>query len=156
VLALKDRRIQGTVQNNSATTSFTTLALFAPDGKTILTNGGGSGLLQLWRTPAHRDRASELRQFIWQSGTITSAAFAPNGAFIASGTQDHQVLLWKMPERQEVEEQLKGRLVLVEKHLETSSREVRVWAELNRPKWELIPGGRATMVIPPELQQRSR
>jgi WD40 repeat protein len=147
VLSLKEQRSEGTVHNNSATTNFTTLALFAPDGKTILTNGGGSGLLQLWRTPSHRGRASELRQFIWQNGPVTSAAFSPDGRFMVSGTQD-QVLLWTMPDRKEVEEQLKGKLVLVEKHLETSSREVRVWAELNMPSWELIPGGRATMVIP--------
>ena len=51
--------------------------------------------------------------------------------------------------KKEVESSLEGRLTLVEKALDTQSRQVRVWAELSNPGW-LIPGSRATMVVPPQ------
>jgi WD40 repeat protein len=160
VLSLESRQIQGTLQNPTGSSNFSTMALFAPDGKTILTNGGGAGRLQLWRAPSVQGRASELRQLIWNTGAATCGAFAPEGAtgpegsaFAVTGTQDHHVLLWALPSKKEVEERLTARLLLVEKQLDSRSREVRVWGELNNPGW-LIPGGLATMVVP--LSQKPR
>ena len=128
------------------------MALFAPDGKSILTNGSAPGKLQLWRTPPKHGRASELRHFVWTKGTATCGAFAPEDSFLVTGTQDHQVLVWTMPEKNEVESRLGGRLILVEKHLDTQSRQVRVWAELKEtPSW-LIPGSRATIVVLPQTK----
>lgn len=148
--SLTDKQIEGSLQNPSESMSFSTMALFAPDGKTILTNGSAPGKLQLWRTPTSQGRGSELRQFIWTKGTATCGAFAPEeGKFAVTGTQDAQVLVWDMPEKKEVESRLSARLSLVEKHLDTHSRQVRVWAELQDPGW-LIPGMRATMVVPPQ------
>jgi WD40 repeat protein len=149
LLTLEDRQIVGTLQNPpSDATNFSTMALFSPDGKTILTN---AGKLQLWRTPATQTRGSELRQFIW-SGTATCGAFAPekpeNGAFAVTGTQDHKVLVWRMPSQEEIDSRLEARLTLVERDLDTHSRHVRVWAELESPEW-LIPGMQATMVVLP-------
>jgi hypothetical protein len=68
-----------------------------------------------------------------------------------TGTQDHQVLVWAMPSEGEVEKLPTAHLVLVEKSRDTSTRQVRVWAELDRdnPGW-LIPGGTATLVVPPQ------
>ncbi len=125
------------------------MALFSPDGKTILTNGSAAGKLQLWRTP-RAGAGLGARQFIWTKGTATCGAFAPEGnTFVVTGTQDHQVLVWAMPEKDEVESRLKANLTLVEQHLDTQSRQVRVWAELQNPGW-LIPGSPATMVVPPQ------
>jgi WD40 repeat protein len=150
LLSLADKQIEGTLQNPSEAMNFSTMALFSPDGKTILTNASAPGKLQLWRTPASQARASELRQFIWMKGTATCGAFAPeDGSFAVTGTQDHQVLVWSMPGKEEVESRLKAQLTLVEKNLDTQSRQVRVWAELNSPEW-LFPGMRATMVVPPQ------
>jgi WD40 repeat protein len=149
LLSLADKQIEGTLQNPSDAMNFSTMALFGPDGKTILTNGPAPGKLQLWRTPAGQARASELRQFIWMKGTATCGAFAPENSFAVTGTQDHQVLVWTMPEKDEIESRLEATLTLVEKHLDTQSRQVRVWAELQNPGW-LIPGTRATMVVPPQ------
>jgi WD40 repeat protein len=150
LLSLADKQIEGTLMNPSDAMNFSTMALFSPDGKTILTNGSAAGKLQLWRTPVET-RASELRQFVWTKSAATCGAFAPeDGSFVVTGTQDdHQVLVWAMPEKNEVEVPLKANLTLVEKHFDTQSRQVRVWAELQNPGW-LIPGSHATMVVPPQ------
>ncbi|HTU17276.1 MAG TPA: HlyD family efflux transporter periplasmic adaptor subunit [Gemmataceae bacterium] len=148
VLTLDKQQIVGTLQNPSDAQNFSTMAIFSPDGKTILTNGSSSGKLQLWRAPVTQPRGSELRQFIW-SGTATCGAFAPEGrAFAVTGTQDHKVLVWTLPSQEEIDSRLEARLTLVEKDLDTHSRHVRVWAELDSPEW-LIPGMRATMVVLP-------
>ncbi len=149
VLSTATRQSEGELTNPGSTMNFATLALFSPDGKSILTNGEAAGQLQLWRAPTAQARAAELRQFIWNHGVATCAAFAPDGSFAVTGTQDHQVLKWAMPGEKEVEKPLMGRLVLVEHALDTRSRQVRVWAELDNPGW-LIPGSPATIVVPPQ------
>lgn len=150
ILSLENKHIEGTLQNPSDAVNFSTLALFSPDGKTILTNGPASGKLQLWRTPTKEQRrASELRQFIWTRGTASCGAFAPEAPLVVTGTQDRQVLVWNMPEQKEIDSRLEATLTLVEPSLDTESRKVKVWAELKNPGW-LIPGGRATMVVPPQ------
>jgi WD40 repeat protein/biotin carboxyl carrier protein len=147
VLALSGNPPEGTLHNPSGTSHFTTLALFAPDGKTILTNGSGAGRLQLWRAPTAKTRASELRQFVWPAAPVTCGAFDPDGQFAVTGTQDNKVLVWTMPTKDEVENVLMAKLTLVDKLLETRSRQVRVWAELDNPGW-LVLGGSATLVVP--------
>src|SRR5262249_1333943 len=49
VLSLDDRKIVYTIQNPPGTVNFATMALFSPDGRTVLTNGAAPGRLQLWR-----------------------------------------------------------------------------------------------------------
>jgi WD40 repeat protein len=149
VLSTANKQLEGVLANPGSAMNFSTMALFSPDGKSILTNGAAVGRLQLWRAPTSQARASELRQFIWSQGMATCAAFAPDGSFAVTGTQDHQVLVWTMPSEKEVEKPLKARLILVEKALDTRSRQVRVWAELDNPGW-LIPGSPATLVVPPQ------
>jgi WD40 repeat protein len=152
VLSTDTKQVEGWLANPGSTQNFATLALFSPDGKSILTNRETAGGLQLWRAPTSEARASELRQFIWE-GTATCAAFAPDGSFAVTGTRDHQVLVWTMPVEKEVEKPLNARLILVEQALDTRSRQVRVWAELENPGW-LIPGNSATMVVPPQAAPR--
>lgn len=151
LLTLADKQHIGFLQNSSSEMNFSTMALFSPDGKTILTNGPAPGKLQLWRTPvAPQRRGSELRQFIWNTphGTATSGAFFPDGSHAVTGTQDHKVLVWAMPEQKEIDSRLEAQVQLVDKYLDTQSRHVRVWAELDNPGW-LIPGMKATMVLQP-------
>ena len=148
LLTLEDQQIVGTLQNPSDAQNFSTMALFSPDGKTILTNASASDKkLQLWRAPVKQTRGSELRQFIWNAA-VTCGAFAPEGAFAVTGTQDHKVLVWAMPSQEEIDSRLEARLTLVEHDLDTHSRHVNVWAELKSPEW-LLPGMRATMVVLP-------
>lgn len=149
---LEDKQMVGFLQRSaSEPMNFSTIALFSPDGKTILTNASAPGKLQLWRTPVTQMRGSELRQFIWSTpnGTATCGAFAPeDGSFAVTGTQDQKVLVWAMPSQKEIDSRLEARVSLVDKYLDTQSRHVRVWAELDNPGW-LIPGMHATMVILP-------
>jgi WD40 repeat protein len=148
LVSLENRQIEGQLTNPSDSQTFTDFALFAPDGKTILTNAS-AGRLQLWRVPASlREHAAELRQLIWTSGVATCAAFAPDSTFAVTGTKDHRVLLWDMPSEKEVKEHLMGRLSLVERSIDTRSRQVRVWALVDNPDQRLIAGSPATMVVP--------
>jgi len=147
VLSLAERQIVGTLQNPAGAANFATLALFAPDGKTILTNGAAPGRLQLWRASANKGRGAEVRQFIWNNGVVSCGAFAPDGSFAVTGTQDHQVLVWAMPTKEEVEQRLMASLSYIEEFQDTSIKKVPIRAQLESPGW-LIPGGTATMVIP--------
>ncbi len=163
VISLADRQIEGVIQSSSAATNFTTMALFAPDGNTVLTNTASEGRLQLWRTPDRQtaegpDRAAELRQYVrLEGGTATCAAFDPDEtqpAFVVTGSRDNSVMVWPMPTTAEITAKPRETvLTLVERSLDNGSRQVRVWAEVDNPDWKkptgLTPGGSATMVIPP-------
>jgi WD40 repeat protein len=175
MVSLANRQIEGAVRNPSGALSFSTMALFSPDGKTILTNNAAEGRVQLWRTPARPDdataadglprevkaHAAELRQFVWNNGAATCGAFAPDGSFAVTGTHDNQVLVWAMPPKGDDGELLErpraARLTYVDESLDTSARQVRVWAEVDNPEARpnaahpeqaLTPGGTATLVVP--------
>jgi WD40 repeat protein len=147
LLSLDGKRIEGRLVNPSDALNFSGFAIFSPDGQVILTNGAAPGRLQLWRTPTRDVRASELRQFIWNGGAATCAAFAPSTAFLVTGTRDHQVLLWNVPASTDVGRRLPATLVLVEKSRDTRSRQVRVRAELENTAG-LLAGAPATLVVP--------
>jgi WD40 repeat protein/biotin carboxyl carrier protein len=148
LLSLADAQLEGMLQNPPTAGTFTNLALFAPDGQTILTNGTGDTGLQLWRAPDERGRGSEVRQFTWSEGRATCAAFAPDGSFAVTGTrEDHQVLVWRMPSKDEVHTRLSAKVSLVEENVETGSKQVRIRANIEgKPDW-LLPGTKARMVI---------
>src|SRR6202043_2662850 len=77
VLSLPQGVSQGILQTPSAATDFTTLALFSPDTRLILTAGTSEGGLQLWRTPADSYPGHSLRQLISSERTsVTCAAYA--------------------------------------------------------------------------------
>jgi WD40 repeat protein len=153
--SLATRQIEGVISNSNEALTFSDLALFSPDGLCVLTNGPGEGRLQLWRTPTAASRAEELRQLIWTQGAATCGAFAPDSSLAVTGTRDNQVLLWHMPRREKdasgrlqlAEPPLQATVTLVDKTLDSTTRQVRVWAELVNPGW-LTPGSTATLVIP--------
>jgi WD40 repeat protein len=147
VLSLADRKIVYTLSNPAGTVNFATMALFAPDGKTVLTNGAAPGRLQLWRASAVQGRAAELRQFMWTNGMATCGAFSLDGTFAVTGTADHQVLVWEMPGKAEAEQFPLAQLAFVEEFLDTSLKKVAVRAELKNPPWRLTPGLTATLVF---------
>jgi WD40 repeat protein len=146
-------RIEGLLQNHGAAANFSTMALFAPDGNTILTNTAGEGRVQLWRKPTPDGRAGELRQFHGASGVTTCGAFAPDSSFAVTGTKDHDVLLWKMPGEAELNQRVTGHVSMIDNALDAgSSRQVRVWVDVDGDSMKgtrLIPGGTATIVLPP-------
>jgi WD40 repeat protein len=158
IRSLKDGQIEGVLQNQVGAGNFSTFV--APDGKTILTHSASDGRLQLWRTPEERGRGSELRQLVWSNGSATCGAFAPDSAFAVTGTSDHQVLVWAMPAKKEIDERLEARVTLIEQALDSGNRQVRIWADLlltekqveEHSDW-LKPGLNANMVILPPARQ---
>ena len=151
VLSLPEGLTDGVLENPSGGSNFTTLALFSPDARLIVTAGASEGRLQLWRTPTETERGSELRQLISPGRSpATCAAFAPDGSFLVSGTRDRQILVWPVPSPEEREKRLRARITLIERVVESSAQQVRVWAELSNPDGRLLPGTTATMVIPGE------
>lgn len=146
VQALKDKAFEGVLPSTSGASTFSKFALFAPDGKTILT-AGTENKLQLWRTPTGGGRGAEVRQFLG-SGGCNCAVFAPDGAFAVTGTADGKLLVWAMPGKDEIEKRIPATLTLVEQTIDGGLMQVRVWAELDEvPSW-LVPGSSATIVVP--------
>lgn len=150
VMSIKDRRhsIEGKLANPGSTGSFATMALFSPDGKTILTNGNAPGRLQLWRAPSGATaRAAELRQLLWTRGTAACGAFDPRGQFAVTGTSDHNVLVWELPKKEEAEKPLDASLTYVEEFLDTGLKRVTVRATIANAKDWVIPGSSASIVV---------
>jgi WD40 repeat protein len=161
LLSTETGQPEGIIRNPTGDAKFTTMALFDPDGLTVLTNGGAEGRLQLWRTPTHESaRSAELRQLVWPRGSATSAAFSPDGSLCVTGMQDGHVLVWPMPERkpdsagkpQLVEAPIRSHIKNVEPFIDSSNRQVRVWVELENRDDRLVPGGMATLVILPDAK----
>jgi hypothetical protein len=148
VLSLKDGHTVGTLANPGSTGAFSTMALFSPDGKMILTNGNAPGRLQLWRAPAEGVRAAELRQLLWSNGTVTCGAFDPEGQFAVTGTDDHRILVWDLPRKDEAEKPLDANLTFVEEFLDTGLKKVTVRATIKDAKDWVIPGSIASIVVP--------
>jgi WD40 repeat protein/biotin carboxyl carrier protein len=158
LLSVESGRVEGIFRNVSGTSTFTTMALFDPDGLTVLTNGSSEGRLQLWRAPTPDSiRASEVRQMVWTRGSATSGAFSPDRSFCVTGMQDRHVLVWQMPERKQngsgyelVETPIHSHIKKVEEFIDSSNGQVRVWADVDNKDNRILPGGTATMVILPE------
>lgn len=152
VLSLADGSTEAVLQNPLGSSNFTTFALFSPNGKLILTTGGSGGRLQLWRAPDPQTRAFEIRQFV-SAERSTCAAFAPDSSFLVTGTRDRQVLIWPVPTaREDIERVVNAEVTLVESDVQSSGKQVRVWAEVENPKLDqtnrlLQPGTAVTVVI---------
>lgn len=151
LLSLPEGRTQGVLRQAPATVNFASFALFSPDGRLVLTPALGESGAILWRSPDRFPRGSELRQLASPEGAaVTTAAFAPDGSFVAGATADRRVLVWSVPSTAEIERRCDAEVVLVETALDSNARQVRVWAELPNPDGRLLPGGIATLVIYPQ------
>jgi WD40 repeat protein len=144
-------RTLGELENFGGNLDFTDMAVFSPDGQLVLTNASAENRVQLWKLPSGDRRAFELRQLVWSGAPITCGAFSPaaagsDDAFIVTGTEDEQVVIWQMPSKAEVEQQLIAKVTFVDKALDTASRQVRVWADIDNTARLLYPGLPATMV----------
>lgn len=149
LLSVPGGAAEGTLTSASSASNFSAFALFSPDGRLIITAGAAPGRYQLWRTPSALVHAAELRQLVAaDAATGTCAAFAPDGSFVAVGTEERQIHVWPIPSAKEIERQWTGTVTLVERALDGTSRQVRIWAELQNLNGSLLPGTTATMVIP--------
>ena len=150
MLSLKDRRTECVLENTAEASQFSTFALFSPDSQLILTTGAAEGRLQLWRCATADTRVYELRQLVTRDHSpATCAAFAPDGSFLVTGTKDRQVLVWPLPAPAEVRRQVSATVTLIERLVESSSRQVRCWAEVSNPEGLLLPGTTVTLAIYP-------
>jgi WD40 repeat protein len=147
LLSLPDGQYTGHLQNASGSMTFTTMALFSPDGNLILTNGAADGRLQVWRTPTATTRGYELSQLVWNS-PATCGAFAPDGSFVVTGSKDSSILVWPLPAKEMIEKQLKAKIISVDTSLEDSSG-VLVHAQMTNPNNLLYAGDKATLVVYP-------
>jgi len=150
MLTLRDRLTECVLENAGEASQFTTFAHFSPDGRLILTAGAAEGRVQLWRAPTATTRPYELRQLVTRDRSpSTCAAFAANGAFVVTGTKDRQLLIWALPDAREVEEQSNAEITLVEQAVESSTRHLRIWAEVANTNGRLLPGTNVTLAIYP-------
>ncbi len=152
ILTLPSGVTDSVFHSSAGTSNFSNFALFSPDGRMVLTAGASEGRLQLWRVPGGMDRVSELRQLSPPDRTsATCAAFAPDGSFLVTGTRDRQVHFWKLKAaKEDLDRQLGADITLIERDVSSSSRQVRVWAELPNPNHMLSPGTTVNIVIYPE------
>jgi WD40 repeat protein len=151
LLSLPEGLTEAVLQSPSEAANFTAFALFSPDRRLIATPGPGEGGLRLWRTPADRTRGYEVRQLVFPAHCrATCAAFAPDGSFIAAGTQDRQVLVWATPPPEELDRPLVAEVTRIDRAVESNSRQVRIWAELPNPAGLLLPGTTVTLAVYPD------
>lgn len=156
VLALKDKKVDGLLQPGIESGRFASFALFSPDDSYVLTGSNVDGRLSLFRAPSSENfRAAEIRQFRPENrmAKFTCAAFSPHAqaAFAVTGTQSGDLYVWKMPSKNDVKP-LPAKITFIDHSTDTSSRQIRVWAELDNPRDStgeelLLPGKTATMVI---------
>ncbi|HMC63513.1 MAG TPA: HlyD family efflux transporter periplasmic adaptor subunit, partial [Gemmataceae bacterium] len=146
ILSLPDGNTEGELQSVA---DFSAFALFSPDGRLILTAGGSESGLQLWRAPHAGSRGYEIRQLVVEQESPTCAAFAPNGAFIVTGSRERHVLVWPVPAEQEVRQEIVAEAPRFDDLYEGTKRQRKIWAELANPGGRLTPGDTVTMVIYP-------
>jgi WD40 repeat protein len=149
VVSLPEGWTEGVLQNPSGGGRFTTMALFSPAGRLILTSSDSEGLLQIWRAPTETTRPYEMWQLVWRGSAATCGAFAPDRSFVVTGMRDRQVLIWPAPTRGEVTQQLQAAIVLAEPFADPKSRQVRIRAEVDNSNGSLIPGAPVTLVAYP-------
>jgi WD40 repeat protein len=148
LLALPDGAAEGCLQQDVGTAEFRGFALFSPDSRLVLTASLTEGALQLWRTPTAECRAHVVARLEGVSpSAATCAAFAPNGSVVVVGTQDRQLVVWPVPPGADAEPT--GRITLVERAVEASTHQVRIWAEFPNRDGRLLPGTTATLVVYP-------
>jgi WD40 repeat protein len=150
VISAENGALLGSLSAPSGT-NFSKLALFSPEGHLILTSTG-AGRLQLWRAPTEKTRGHELEHLVWTAGrdeqaTTNCGAFDPNGKFLVTGTQNRNVIVWPMPEKDVIERNLMARIINLDP--EVTSGSVKVTAELDNPDLRLLPGDSVTLVVYP-------
>jgi WD40 repeat protein len=144
-------RTEGVLPAPSDASQFANFALFTPDGKMVLAGGTADNPLQLWKAPAPGARAHMIRRLaVGANSSPTCAAFAPDGSFAVTGTQDHKVMVWKLPTEAEAKQELAGTLSFASWAMDPADRKVRIWADVpNISGDRLLAGESVTLVVPP-------
>jgi WD40 repeat protein len=154
VLSLGDatfQKTEGVLPAPSDASQFATFAIFSPDGHDILAGGTADNPLQLWKAPAPGVRAHLIRRLAaGPTSAPTCAAFAPDGSFAVTGTQDDKVIVWRVPPENETKQELSGVLSFTSSAMDAADNKVRIWADVaNASNSRLLAGETVTLVIPP-------
>jgi WD40 repeat protein len=158
LLRVADGRTAAVLENLAGAATFETLALFSPEGSLMLTGGAEEGRLQLWHTPEPGGHGFQVRELVTTDrAMITCAAFAPAGVgFAVTGSKEGFVHVWTLPTAAEVQAHrisVDGsgaplRVDLLERSLDGGK--ARIAVNLVNPQDRLVPGQRATLVVPLE------
>jgi WD40 repeat protein len=120
--------------------TFTTLALFSPDGQLAMTTSGSDGTLQLWRL--NPMRSYEVMHLVsGEHVPVKCAAFAPDGSFVVAGMENGKVCVWSMPSKADLERQIPGQITTIEQTIENVEGKVRILAEFTNPKHHPLRSG---------------
>lgn len=145
-----EQRTEGVMPAPSEATQFTGFALFSPDDRLVLAAGTGDSPLQLWKAPQPGVRGSLIERLaLPPGGHATCGAFAPDGSFAVTGTQDSRVLVWSMPTKAQTDREITATVSLRDPTIDTDGK-ARIWAVLSKPEGiELPAGDTVTLIIPP-------
>jgi WD40 repeat protein len=163
VIHLQDLRKERPLATAGESARFSTFACWSPelnknaDDRRIATTGAAEGVIQLWKAPTSKDRASEVARFVTRGGAaVTCAAFCPVGdnCFLVVGTQKGAVHLWPLPAA-DSQTEVAAKVTHVDASIESSGRTVNVLVDFDNPKVGetarlLRPGQAVTLVIRPK------
>ncbi|HEY1376555.1 MAG TPA: HlyD family efflux transporter periplasmic adaptor subunit, partial [Gemmataceae bacterium] len=158
VLSIADatwQRSEGVLEVPSEASHFAGFALFSPDGRMVLAGGTADNPLQLWKAPADGVRGHLIRRLaLGPASAATCGAFAPDGSFAVTGTQDNKVVVWGLPTEADTKREITGELTFTDISIDTEGK-ARVWADLTNPgDVNLTPGDTVTLVILPPPEAR--
>jgi WD40 repeat protein len=149
-----DKATEGVLPAPSEATQFTGFALFSPDDRLVLAAGTGDHPLQLWKAPQPGVRGSLIRRLaLPPGGNATCGAFAPDGAFAVTGTQDCRVLVWSMPTKAETDRVLSANVALRDTSIDTEHK-ARIWAKLPKPEGISLPAGDTVNIVIPAAERK--
>jgi hypothetical protein len=149
ILSLPKGENEGRLQNSSASANFSTFAHYSPDGSLLLTANGSEGYVQLWRAPGGpNERGYEFRKMA-PGSPVTCAAFSPDSKYVVTGAQNRDLVVWKMPTQEEIDQEVDvpAELILAEPAIDNPTGQIRVWARPQNPKVTLLPNSIVTIVI---------
>jgi WD40 repeat protein len=148
LLSVPDGLTAGVLEEPSGAARFTTFALFAPDGKAILTAGATDSRLQLWHPPSDHARAHVRRFLVAMHQTPSCAAFSPDNNYLVVGTKERHILVWPRQWADDLPAKLTAQITYIDPSLD--SHQTRIWAVLANPGAKLLPGANVTMVRYPK------
>jgi WD40 repeat protein len=150
LLSLPAGLTEGVLQGFSRSGDFASFALFSPDGRLVVTAANSTVDLHLWKAPTQKTRGYEVCKLVApENAAPTCAAFSPDGSFLMTGTKAGNILVWSMTLLGELDHPITAKLTLVERSVESSTRQVRIWADLANPDARLVPGTTVTAVVYP-------
>jgi WD40 repeat protein/biotin carboxyl carrier protein len=145
IRSIRDGTQRSSLESRSG--PFSDVAVFAPESGFVLT--AATNRLELWRPGANGRPSRLVRSYEGHSLPIRSVDFAPDGAFFVSGSEDHSVRIWEVPNLAQAESERVRGVVVLHQSVDPASQKLALYTEVENPGAILQPGRFATMVIVP-------